>query len=152
MTYPFTFHLQVKPGIYSQNEVSKYRNFFSDETVNNSLQNYGKVHFGRTVLIPNERVVPGSHGTFAFQVIMVYDDELEDLIRLFWDTPAFRNMFTKISIVAKKSYDTPQTFEQFRAFILENNINHSARELHKGYKLSVKSIWKAFGQPGVVAG
>lgn len=146
VSHPFTFHIQVLNTFVAQIEVEEFRNFFSDQQVRAALDTFGKIHFARTVLIPMNRTTATAEGTFAFQVMMVYDGEWEELARFFWDCQPLRNLFQRASGIAINPGDNVAAFNGFEEFIRLNNITRTSRELHKGYTLSVKEIRQAFSR------
>ena len=140
MAKPFTFHMQIREDLDAQNEVESLRSFFERPDVVRALDEKGIVHFARVVLIPNDRITPKTKGTFAIQVMLTYDGNVHDLVDWFLETQPFRTMFRKISSIGKVPCRRCSDPKALRKYILQNNLNSTRRELHMGYRLSVKAI------------
>ena len=141
MARSFTFHMQIREDIPSQNGAEAFRSFFSRPDAIEALDQSGIVHFARTGLIPNSRVTPGTVGTFAVQVVMVYDGKLKDFIDWLAGTNPLRELFVGISAIAKQPCADTMAIEDY---LRENNLSRSARELHKGHQLTVEAIRNMF--------
>lgn len=144
MARPFTFHMQVREDIAAQNGAENLRAYFARPDVVDAFDKSEIIHFARTVLIPNARIEPGTTGTFAVQILIVYDGEVDELIDFFWKTPSLRSLFEEIATFAKIPCTAIADPVQFRKYIKQNNINRTRRELHKGYDLTVKQIREKF--------
>jgi hypothetical protein len=144
MARPFTFHLQLKEDIQSQNAAEDFRNFFGKSEVIKALDKSEIIHFARTVLIPNDRITAGTKGTFALQVVLVYDGTLKELITWICATRAIREIFVGLSEIGKVTCTNAEDREALADYIFQNNINRTARELHAGHRLTVKKIRSLF--------
>ena len=152
MARPFTFHMQIKEDISAQNVAESLRNYLSGLAVIDALDSSGVIHFARLVLIPNSRVVAGTAGTFAIQVIIVYDGEPAGLLDFFWDALPMRSLFQAIAGIGKVPAPDVEDPGLFRKYISDNNINRKPRELHKGYNLTVKQIREKFSEAAKIEG
>lgn len=141
MARSFTFHMQVRDDIPAQNGAESFRAFFSRPDAIEALDASGIVHFARTVLIPNSRITPGTVGTFAVQVVIVYDGKPKDFIDWLAGTNPLRELFVGISAIAKRPCPDTIAIEDY---LLQNNLSRTARELHKGHKLTVEGIRAMF--------
>lgn len=141
MARSFTFHMQIREDIPSQNGAENFRAFFSRPDAIEALDQSGIVHFARTVLIPNSRVTPGTVGTFAVQVVMVYDGKLKDFIDWLAGTNPLRELFVGISAIAQRPCADTMEIEDY---LRENNLSRTARELHKGHQWTVEGIRAMF--------
>ena len=101
MAYPVTFHVQIKEDVASQNVAATLRHYVSRREVIQSLDQSGIVHYARLLMIPYNRIASGLEGVFAIQVIIVYDGELDTLLRLLLETPALKELFVSISTIAR---------------------------------------------------
>lgn len=144
MGKPFTFHMQIREELYAQNEVEKLRRILAEPDAFHTLNSSGIIHFARTVLIPNDRITPATKGTFAIQVIIVYDGKLKDLVAWLAETEPIRLIFQQISAIAKAPCPNPDCTKTLQTYLLQNNLTRTKRELHMGYNLTVQEIRNRF--------
>jgi len=148
MAYPVTFHVQIKEDVASQNVAATLRHCVSRREVIQSLDQSGIVHYARLLMIPYNRIATVTEGVFAIQVLIVYDGELDALLRFMWETPALKSLFISISDIAKIPALAPLDFDGFSRYITENNLNPTAKELRNAHSLTVQQIRDGFAMPG----
>jgi hypothetical protein len=144
VAYPITFHVQIRDDVNAQETAHDLRSYFSRTDVVTALNDSGVVQFARLLLIPISRENAGIDGTFAIQVIIAYDGELDGVLRSFWDAPPLRSLFEVISSVALVPADSMADFTGFRTYIQNNNLNKKWRELRNAYRLTIGEIRQAF--------
>lgn len=141
MSRSFTFLMQIREDVQSQNRAEEFRAFFSRPDAIEALDQSRMIHFARTVLIPNRRITPGTVGTFAVQVVLVYDGKYDALIDWLAGTNPIRELFVGISEMAKRPCtDMIQIEDWLRA----NNLSRTSREMHRGHHHSLEEIRAEF--------
>lgn len=141
MSRSFTFHMQIREDIQSQNRAEDFRAFLSRPDAIEALDHSRMIHFARTVLIPNRRVTPGTLGTFAVQVVVVYDGKYNAFIDWLAGTNPIRELFVGISEIAKRPCTDMLRIEDW---LRANNLSRTSREMHKGHRHSLAEIQAAF--------
>jgi hypothetical protein len=138
MANPLTLYIPIKQDKTTQDEAqAAHKGFVSNYTP--ALDNFGKVHYARFVLIPN----PDAAGKIlAICVITSFDGPMNPYLTDFWNDPILRGVFAGLAKMALVE-TTVTNYTEFENFINQNNLSEIG-ELYQAYKYTAVQI-KAAG-------